>query len=327
MTPSTAYVTPGQAFERDTDYLPDRITAQPGRSRDPHEDEHLSVPTRRAEPGRYRLVAAKACPWATRAIIVRELLGLDGVVSLGLAAPTHDERSWSFGLDAGGRDPVLGISRLQEAYLRRDPSYDKGITVPAMVDIDSGEVVTNDFPWITHDLFFEWREHHRADAPDLWPSEVREEMDDVMERVFTEVNNGVYRCGFAGSQEAYDEAYERLWATLDWLEDRLTDRRYLMGDAVTEADVRLYTTLARFDVVYHGHFKCNRSKLTELPALWGYARDLFAIPAFGASTDFDQIKQHYYVVQTDVNPSGIVPRGPDLAGWHSAHGREGLRHR
>ena len=322
MATHTAYVTPGQAFERDTDYLPDRITAEPGRSRDPLEREPMAAPTRPAEPGRYRLVAAKACPWATRAIIVRRLRGLEDVISLGLAGPTHDERSWSFDLDPDGRDPVLGIERLQEAYLRRDPSYDKGITVPAMVEIDSGEVVTNDFPWITHDLFFEWREHHRADAPDLWPDDVREEMDEVMERVFTEVNNGVYRCGFAGSQEAYDEAYGRLWVALDWLEDRLTDRRYLMGEAITEADVRLFTTLARFDAVYHGHFKCNRQKLTELPALWGYARDLFAIPAFGGNTDFDQIKQHYYVVQDDVNPSGIVPQGPDLGGWLAPHGRE-----
>jgi putative glutathione S-transferase len=193
-----------------------------------------------------------------------------------------------------------------------------------MVEIDSGRVVTNDFPWITHDLFFEWRDHHRPDAPDLWPDDVREEMDDVMERVFTEVNNGVYRCGFAGSQEAYDEAYERLWNTLDWLEDRLTDRRYLMGPTITEADVRLFTTLARFDPVYHGHFKCNRQKLSELPALWGYARDLFQTPAFGDNTDFGQIKQHYYVVQTDVNPSQIVPQGPDLSGWRTPHGRERL---
>jgi putative glutathione S-transferase len=323
MTP-TAYVAPGRAFERDTDYLPDRITAEPGRSRDPHEREALVAPTRPVEPGRYRLVAAKACPWATRAIIVRELLGLEDVISLGLAAPTHDERSWTFDLDPGGVDPVLGYERLQEAYFARFPGYERGITVPAMVDIPSGQVVTNDFPWITHDLFFEWSDHHRPDAPDLWPADCREEMDEVMHRVFTEVNNGVYRCGFAGSQEAYDEAYDRLWSTLDWLEDRLTDRRYLMGDAVTEADVRLFTTLARFDVVYHGHFKCNRAKLTELPALWGYARDLFSIPAFGTNTDFDQIKQHYYVVQTDVNPSRIVPCGPDLSGWRAPHGRESL---
>jgi putative glutathione S-transferase len=305
MTTHSAYVTRGQAFERDMDYLPDRITAEVGRARDQHEPEPLEPPTWPVEPGRYRLLAAKACPWATRAIIVRRLLGLEDVLSLGLAGPTHDERSWSFALDPGGRDPVLGIERLQEAYLARDPAYDKGITVPAMVEISSGQVVTNDFPRLTHDLFFEWRDHHRPDAPD-------------------EVNNGVYRCGFAGSQEAYDEAYERLWATLDWLEARLTDRRYLMGDAVTEADVRLYTTLARFDAVYHGHFKCNRQKLTELPALWGYARDLFQQPAFGDNTDFGQIKQHYYVVQTDVNPSQIVPQGPDESGWRAPHGRDRL---
>jgi putative glutathione S-transferase len=324
MATHTAYVTRGQAFERDMDYLPDRITAEPGRSRDPHEPQPLEPPTWQVEPGRYRLVAAKACPWATRSIIVRQLLGLEDVVSLGLAGPTHDERSWTFGLDPGGRDPVLGIERLQQAYLARDPAYDKGITVPAMVEVSSGQVVTNDFPWLTHDLFFEWRDHHRPDAPDLWPHDVREEMDEVMERVFTEVNNGVYRCGFAGSQESYDEAYDRLWVTLDWLEERLTDRRFLMGEAITEADVRLFTTLARFDAVYHGHFKCNRQKLTDLPALWGYARDLFQRPAFGDNTDFGQIKQHYYVVQTDVNPSQIVPRGPDESGWRTPHGRERL---
>jgi putative glutathione S-transferase len=193
--------------------------------------------------------------------------------------------------------------------------------VPAIVDVRSGEVVTNDFPAITHDLFFEWRDHHRPDAPDLWPDDVRAEMEEVMERVFTEVNNGVYRCGFAGSQEAYDEAYDRLWATMDWLESRLADRRYLMGDAITEADVRLFTTLARFDAVYHGHFKCNRNKLTEMPALWGYARDLFQTPGFGETIDFDQIKRHYYVVHEDINPTGIVPKGPDEAGWLTPHGR------
>ncbi|MGH3360969.1 MAG: glutathione S-transferase C-terminal domain-containing protein, partial [Nocardioides sp.] len=224
----------------------------------------------------------------------------------------------------GGVDPVLGIERLQEAYFTRIPDYPKGITVPAMVDVPTGQVVTNDFPWITHDLFFEWEDYHGADAPDLWPDAVREEMGEVMERVFTELNNGVYRCGFAGSQEAYDAAYDRLFATLDWLEDRLAGRRYLMGDAITEADVRLYTTLARFDAVYHGHFKCNRQKLTELPHLWGYARDLYQQPAFGENTDFDQIKQHYYVVHSDINPTGIVPKGPDPEAWLEPHGRESL---
>ncbi|MGI8522738.1 MAG: glutathione S-transferase family protein [Nocardioides sp.] len=310
-------------FERDMDYIPDRITAEPGRSRDPRETE-LAVPTWPAEPGRYRLIAAKACPWANRAIIVRDLLGLQDAISMGLAGPTHDKRSWTFDLDPGGRDPVLGYERLQQAFFARDPDYPRGITVPAMVDVPTKAVVTNDFPWITHDFFFEWRDHHRPDAPDLWPDDVREEMEEVMQRVFTEVNNGVYRCGFADSQEAYDDSYDRLWTALDWLEERLTDRRYLMGASITEADVRLFTTLARFDAVYHGHFKCNRNKLTELPALWGYARDLFSTPGFGDNTDFEQIKQHYYRVHTDINPTGIVPKGPDLAGWHSAHARERL---
>jgi putative glutathione S-transferase len=306
----STYVEQGKDFARDMNYLSDRIT---------RDGEEWPV-----EPGRYRLVAAKACPWANRTIIVRNLLGLHDVISMGLAGPVHDKRSWTFDLDPGGVDPVLGIHRLEEAFLERDPNYSRGITVPAVVDIPTGQVVTNDFPSITHDLFFEWSEHHRPDAPDLWPDDCRDEMEAVMQRVFTEVNNGVYRCGFAGSQEAYEDAYDRLWTTLDWLEERLSGRRYLMGEAITEADVRLFTTLARFDAVYHGHFKCNRNKLTEMPNLWGYARDLFQTPGFGETIDFEQIKQHYYIVQSDVNPSGIVPKGPDAAGWRTPHGREAL---
>jgi len=316
---TTRYLTPGE-FDRDMNYIPDRITKDARRpEHGPVEGELWPV-----EPGRYRLVAAKACPWANRSIIVRQLLGLEDVISLGLCGPTHDERSWTFDLDAGGRDPVLGIERLQEAYFARYPDYPRGITVPAVVDVPTGAVVTNDFPWITHDLFFEWRDHHRPDAPDLWPDDLREEMDQVMERIFTEVNNGVYRCGFAGDQDAYERAYDRLWTAMDWLEERLADRRYLMGDRITEADVRLFTTLARFDAVYHGHFKCNRNKLTEMPVLWAYARDLFQTPGFGENTDFDQIKAHYYVVQDDINPSKVIPKGPDPEVWLTPHGRESL---
>ncbi len=307
---SSGYVTAGE-FDRDMDYIPTRITRD-GES------------GYKVEPGRYRLVAARACPWANRAIIVRRLLGLEDVLGMGLCGPTHDERSWTFDLDPGGRDPVLGIERLQEAYLARFPDYSKGITVPAVVEVASGEVVTNDFPQITLDLSTEWVDHHREGAPDLYPEHLREEMDAVMERVFTEVNNGVYRCGFAGSQDAYERAYDRLFTALDWLEERLTDRRYLVGDTITEADVRLFTTLVRFDAVYHGHFKCNRNKLTEMPALWAYARDLFQTPGFGDTVDFAQVKEHYYVVHTDINPTQVVPKGPDLAGWTSPHGREEL---
>jgi glutathionyl-hydroquinone reductase len=307
---SPTYRQDGKEYTRDMKYVPDRIT---------RDSERWPV-----QPGRYRLVAARACPWANRAIIVRQLLGLEDVLSMGLCGPVHGEESWAFDLDPGGVDPVLGYKRLEEAYLARDPEYSRGVTVPALVDIPTGALVTNDFPMITHDLFFEWRDFHRPDAPDLWPDDVREEMDEVMERVFQEVNNGVYRCGFAGSQRAYDLAYDRLFAALDWLEGRLADRRYLMGDTITEADVRLFTTLARFDAVYHGHFKCNRNKLAEMPVLGAYARDLFQTPAFGENIDFDQIKAHYYVVQEDINPSGIVPKGPDEAWWRRPHGRDRL---
>ena len=306
-----AYVTDGAEFTRDTNYIDTRITRD-GRDGYP------------VEPGRYRLIAARACPWANRAIIVRRLLGLEDAISMGLCGPTHDVRSWTFDLDPGGVDPVLGYERLQQAYFARFPDYPRGITVPAVVDVSTKAVVTNDFVQMTLDFATEWVDHHRDGAPDLYPEPLRDEIDTVNKRVFTEVNNGVYRCGFAGSQEAYDRAYERLFTALDWLSDRLTDQRYLVGDTLTEADVRLFTTLARFDAVYHAHFKCNRQKLTELPVLWAYARDLFQTPGFGDTTDFTEIKRHYYVMHTDLNPSGIVPRGPELGGWSSPHSREQL---
>ncbi|MFD1505127.1 glutathione S-transferase family protein [Georgenia yuyongxinii] len=305
------YTTPGKEYTRDTRYITTRITA----------DGADGYPV---AAGRYRLVAARACPWANRAIIVRRLLGLEDAISLGLPGPTHDARSWTFDLDDGGTDPVLGIERLQDAYFRRFPDYPRGITVPAIVDVPTGAVVTNDFAQMTLDLSTEWTELHRPGAPDLYPEHLREEIDAVNRKVFAQVNNGVYRCGFAGSQEAYDRAYDRLWSAMDWLEERLTHQRYLVGDTITEADVRLFTTLVRFDVVYHGHFKCNRNRLTEMPALWAYARDLFQTPGFGDTVDFQQIKEHYYVVHTDINPTQIVPKGPDLSGWLTPHGREAL---
>lgn len=200
---------------------------------------------------------------------------------MAVAGPVHDERSWTFDLDPGGRDPALGIERLEEAYLARDPGYDRGITVPAIVDVLTGQVVTNDFPQITIGMAVEWKPHHRPGAPDLYPTALRPHIDAVNAVVYTDVNNAVYEAGFAGTQRAYAEAYTRLFARLDWLSVRLERFRYLVGDAITEADVRLFTTLVRFDAVYHGHFKCNRHTLTELPVLWAYARDLFQTPGFG----------------------------------------------
>jgi putative glutathione S-transferase len=298
-------------FARDTRYIPDRITR----------DGADGWPV---EPGRYRLIAARACPWAHRVIIVRRLLGLEPVLSMGLAGPTHDARSWTFDLDPGAVDPVLGIERLKDAYERRFPGYPRGITVPAIVDVPSGEVVTNDFHSMTVDLATEWVAHHRPGAPDLYPEKLRDEIDAISERIYHGINNSVYEVGFAGTAKAHERGFVTLFSSLDWLSEHLTTRRYLVGDTITEADVRLWTTLARFDPVYHNHFKCNRNKLSEMPVLWAYTRDLFQTPGFGDTTDFVQIKQHYYEVHLDINPTGIVPMGPDLSVWASPHYREQL---
>ncbi len=306
-----AYVTSGREFTRDTNYITDRITR----------DGSGGYPV---EFGRYRLVVSRACPWANRSIIVRRLLGLEDAISMGVCGPTHDRRSWTFDLDPGGVDPVLGIPRIQDAYFARFPDYPRGITVPAIVDVPTGEVVTNDYPQITLDFSTEWTQYHRPGAPDLYPDHLRAEIDEVALAVFKDVNNGVYRCGFAGSQEAYERAYHRLFGRLDWLEERLATQRYLVGDTITEADVRLFTTLVRFDPVYHGHFKCNRQKLIEFPALWAYARDLFQTPGFGDTIDFQQINHHNYIVHEDINPTKIGPLGPDLANWLTPHHREQL---
>lgn len=299
------------AFVRDTSYLTDRILDDPA----------AQWPV---EAGRYRLIAARACPWANRSIIVRRLLGLEPAIGLGLAGPTHDERSWSFHLDPGGVDPVLGIHYLRDAYDARIPDYPKGVTVPALVEVGSRRVVTNDFAQITLDFSTQWRAHHRPGAPDLYPEPLRDEIDEVMALVYRDVNNGVYQAGFANNQASYEHAYRKLFDRLDWLGDRLTDRRYLVGDTITEADVRLFTTLVRFDAVYHGHFKCNRHKLSDLPVLWAYARDLFQTPGFGDTIDFAQIKRHYYWVHVQINPTQIIPAGPDPSGWWTSHGRESL---
>lgn len=312
------YSAAGKAFTRDTRYINDRIT-RGGRPVDDPE-----VPTWPVEAGRYRLVVARACPWAHRSIIVRRLLGLEGALSMAICGPVHDERSWTFDKAPGGVDPVLGYERLQQAYFARDPEYPRGITVPAIVEESSKAVATNDFAWITLDMSTEWTEFHREGAPDLYPEALRRDMNDVMRFIYTEINNGVYRCGFAGSQDAYETAYVRLFTALDKISERLETRRYLMGDTITEADVRLFTTLVRFDPVYHGHFKCNRNKLTEMPVLWAYARDLFQTPGFGDTTDFVDIKRHYYEVHRDLNPLGIVPLGPELEPWLEPHARASL---
>ncbi len=276
---------------------------------------------RRPEAGRYRLVVSLACPWAHRAVIVRKLLGLEDALPLAVVDPIRDETGWRFTLDEGDRDPVLDIAYLSEAYLATDPGYTGRVTVPAIVDTTTGRVVTNDYPQITPDLSMQWRDLHKAGAPDLYPEPLRAEIDAVNADVYRDVNNGVYRCGFASSQEAYEQAYAALWTRLDVLSERLGQQRYLVGDQLTEADIRLFTTLVRFDAVYHGHFKANRQKISEMPVLWAYARDLFQTPGIGETVDFDHIKRHYYATHRDINPTGIVPVGPDPSGWLEPHGR------
>jgi putative glutathione S-transferase len=274
------------------------------------------------EPGRYRLVVSLACPWAHRSIITRRLLGLEDALPMAVVDPLRDERGWRFTLDPGGRDPVLGIEFLQEAYLATDPEYSGRVTVPCIVDTHSGRVVTNDYPRIAPNLATEWRAFHAPGAPDLYPEQLAGEIEAVAEPIFRNINNGVYRCGFATGQEAYEHAYHDLFDELDRVSKRLATQRYLLGEEITEADIRLFTTLARFDAVYHGHFKCNREKLSEMPVLWAYARDLFQTPGFGETVNFDHIKRHYYATHGALNPNRIVPVGPDLDGWYTPHGRD-----
>ncbi|MFJ2296984.1 glutathione S-transferase family protein [Streptomyces sp. NPDC087894] len=298
-------------FKRSPRHFDDRITA----------DSRNGWPV---EAGRYRLVVSRACPWASRVLISRRLLGLEDAISVGVTDPIQDDRSWRFTLDESGRDPVLGIRYLSEAYDARETDYPGGVSVPAIVDVPSGKLVTNDFHHLTLDLATEWGALHREGAPDLYPEGLRDEMDEVMDDIYYDVNNGVYQTGFATTQAEYEEACGAVFGRLAAISERLSDRRYLMGETITEADIRLFTTLVRFDAVYHGHFKCNLYKITENPVLWGYARDLYQTPGFGDTVDFDHIKRHYYQVLTGVNPSGITPLGPDLAGWLTPHGREEL---
>jgi putative glutathione S-transferase len=306
------------AFVRQPNRFTGRVRRRTGAPPGAGPDRHGDWPV---EAGRYRLIWSHACPWAHRAVIVRELLGLTEAISLGTVDPIRDERGWRFTLDPDGHDPVLGIAFLAEAYRATDPDFHGRVTVPVLVDTVTRRVVTNDYQQLTLDLSTEWAGVGPPGAPDLYPRAMRAEMDPLMAEVYRDVNNGVYRCGFATTQRAYETAYRALFARLDALEARLADRRYLMGETVTEADVRLFTTLVRFDAVYHDHFRCNRNKLTEMPVLWAYARDLFQQQGFGSTVDLDMIKRHYYGTHGTLNPSGIVPAGPDPSGWNTPSGR------
>jgi putative glutathione S-transferase len=278
----------------------------------------------KAAPGRYHLYVSLACPWAHRTLIMRRLKGLEDAIGISVVHWHIADQGWEFreGPRATG-DRLFGLDHLHQLYARAQPDYTGRVSVPVLWDQERQTIVNNESPEIVRMLNAAF-DQVGGDGPDYYPQPLRAAIDAINERVFEHVNNGVYKAGFARSQEAYDEAVSALFETLDALDERLSRQRYLTGDRITEADIRLFTTLVRFDAVYHGHFKCNRSRLTEMPVLWAYARDLFQTPGFGDTIDFDHIKRHYYRVHRDINPTGIVPVGPDLTGWLSAHGREAL---
>ena len=276
-----------------------------------------------AAPGRYHLYVSLACPWAHRTLIFRKLKRLEAVVSVDVVHWHMAENGWSFvnedGDDAVTGDRVLGKDFLHQVYTTARPDYTGRVTVPVLWDKEKNTIVSNESAEIVRMLngaFDAW-----GDAGlDLYPEALRAEIDAVNEPIYHRVNNGVYKAGFATSQAAYDQAFAELFETLDELEARLGRQRYLAGAAITEADWRLFTTLLRFDAVYHGHFKCNRRRLVDYPALWAYTRELYQVPGVAETVNLHHIKQHYYASHRGVNPTGIVPRGPEID-FTTPHGR------
>ncbi len=261
-----------------------------------------------AAPDRYHLYVSYACPWAHRTLILRALKGLEATVSVSVVQPVMGEDGWTFG-EAG--DPLHGVRHLREIYTRAQPDYTGRVTVPVLWDKQDERIVNNESADILRMLngaFDAWA----RPAPDFYPAPLRAAIDRINAQVYEQVNNGVYRAGFATAQAAYEQAYESLFAMLDQLEARLAGADFLCGAQVTEADWRLFTTLVRFDAVYHGHFKCNRQRLVEFPQLWDYTRALYQTPGVADTVRMDHIKQHYYASHTHINPTRIVPAGPAI---------------
>ncbi len=270
------------------------------------------------EAGRYHLYVSLACPWSHRTIIVRRLKGLEDSVGVSYAHPFRDERGWAFTGETfedgpGGRyvDQINGWGFASAAYAGTDPAYDGRVSLPVLWDTKRGEIVSNESADIIR-MFDSPRSLGALgdDGVRLYPESARDEIDALNERIYATVNNGVYRAGFARSQRAYELSFERLFASLEWLEDRLAARRYLAGDVVTEADWRLFVTLVRFDEVYHVHFRCNRRRIVEYAALWDYTRELYQWPGVVETVAMAQIKRHYYTTHDELNPKRIIPVGP-----------------
>jgi len=273
-----------------------------------------------AVPGRYHLYVSWACPWAHRTILVRKLKQLEGIVGMTVVDPIRDDRGWAFRDGAGhSTDPINGFQFLSEAYLATDPAYRGRITVPVLWDTVTMRIVSNSDDDIMR-MFNSEFNRFTDSTLDLYPAGLRSEIDQLNDTVYEDINNGVYRAGFATSQRAYEGAVRRLFDALGRLEARLSDRRYLFGPEFVETDWRLFVTLLRFDAVYHGHFKCNVRRIVDYPNLFGYLRDLYQVDGVAKTVNFDHIKRHYYVTHQHINPTRIVPLGPDLD-LRSAHGR------
>ncbi len=276
-----------------------------------------------AASGRYHLYVSLACPWAHRTIIVRRLKRLEDAIGMSVVDPYRDDLGWAFrNVPGAGPDPINGFTYLSEAYLATDPGYRGRVTVPILWDRQTRRIVSNSDDDIMR--MFETEFDAFGDASlDLYPIAHRAAIDELNERIYQTVNNGVYRAGFATTQDAYAEAARDVFASLDELEERLATRRYLFGAQPVETDWRLFVTLVRFDAVYVGHFKCNLRRIVDYPNLWGYLRDLYQFRDVASTVDFDHIKRHYYMTHDDINPTGIVPIGPELD-LRSSHGRERL---
>ena len=265
-----------------------------------------------AEPDRYHLYVSLACPWAHRTVIFRKLKKLEGVISLSVVDPIRDHRGWRFtGSEGEFPDEINGFSLLSEAYLKSDPSFDGRVTVAVLWDKKTQRIVNNESSEIIRMLNAEFNAFTESTI-DYYPVELREDIDEINAFVYTNINNGVYRTGFATTQAAYEKAFTALFATLDNLEERLSGQSYLLGNQITEADWRLFTTLVRFDAVYYSHFKCNQKRLVDYLHLWRYTRNLYQVPGVADTVNMDHIKRHYYGTHASLNPTGIVPKGPEI---------------
>ncbi len=263
-----------------------------------------------AESGRYHLYVSLACPYAHRTVIFRTLKKLDSVISLSVIDPVMGDRGWQFG-PGELADPLNGKARLGDIYLLADPRYTGRVSVPVLWDKKRRTIVNNKSPEIIRMLNAAFAAL-TDDRADYYPAELRGEIDRVNARVYSDVNIGVYRAGFATTQDAYAEGCRAVFAALDWIEDMLSRQRYLIGSRLTEADWRLFTTLVRFDAVYNGHFKCNLRRIADYHNLSNYLRDLYQVPGIADTVNLDQIKRHYYMSMTAINPTRIVPLGPEL---------------